>query len=142
MAEAAEAPALADPLDFDMDFGDVATLQMSPPPDKLPRRKAPAKAKAKGAGAKEQMEPQASGAHMPPKLCCICRSPGVPLCGKNLFCHGCKAEHEAMKKDANENGWIEKFEEGKADPVVFRKMVSYFRFECKSMGARPRAQAL
>ena len=69
---------------------------------------------------------------MPPKLSCICRNTGVPLCGKSLFCHGCKSEHEAMKKDATENGWVDKFEEGKADPVVFSKMVNDFRFECKS----------
>lgn len=73
------------------------------------------------------------------RTCLICRDDGSQLCGNNPFCHKCKAEHDAMKKDAQTHGWISRFEEGKNNPVIFRKMVNDFRHLCASRGrGRPR----
>ena len=57
----------------------------------------------------------------------------------NDFCHACKADHDAMRKDAADNEWLNKFEEAKKNPVIMRKMLSYYRHKCASRGrGRPR----
>ena len=76
-----------------------------------------------------------------PKLCILCRDPSKNTCGNNPYCQACKCEHDAMQKDAKENGWLDKFESGKQNPVIFKKMVMDFRFQCPSRGrGRPRTQ--
>ena len=68
------------------------------------------------------------------KPCIVCRSPDKERCGKNAFCHECKSEYDAMRKDSVENGWHARFEEGKENPVTFRKMLNDYRWQCASRG--------
>ena len=44
-----------------------------------------------------------------------------------------------MKKDAETNGWLERFEKGKSTPAIFKKMVNDYRHQCASQGrGKPR----
>lgn len=100
--------------------------------------------KAKANGRNRPGGGAAAAKKTPQNTCLICRDSSGNLCGNNPFCHKCKAEHDAMKKDTTTNGWADRFEEGKSNPVIFRKMVNDFRHNCASRGrgrSRPQYNA-
>ncbi|CAE7369167.1 unnamed protein product [Symbiodinium sp. CCMP2592] len=86
-------------------------------PDGTPARKRRAKAKAK-AGADASADKGIRESYH----------------GKNPCCNNCKADVDAMLKDAKVNQWVDKFEECKKKPAVFRKLLRDFQAECPSQG--------
>ena len=130
-AEGAAQQAEAEAIDGSMDLmfecmeqEDTTTTTLPPPQAGKARPKGKGKAKAKSRVRK-------------PKLCLLCKIDGNAL----TYCHNCKSEHDAMKKDAVDNGWFEKFDEGKSNPVLFKKRINDFRHQCQSRG-HGRARAL
>ena len=53
-----------------------------------------------------------------------------PCSGNNPYCKEDKKEHDALKKDAQKQGYIEKFNDARKCPVLFRKLIEDFRSLC------------
>ena len=137
---------------FDSDDDGKGSAPKSPMSPTQPLAPIAATPKAKGKGrAKKTLSPKHSpkrqraatrasakaggkGAGRNNKVCSMCRSPDKTCVGKDGFCRECKTEYEACRKDAIENGWLQKFQKCQDTPVLMRKLVSDFKHQCPSRG--------
>ncbi|CAE7783594.1 unnamed protein product [Symbiodinium sp. CCMP2592] len=99
-------------------------------PDGPPASKRRAKAKAK-AGTDASAD-KGSRESYHGLMCTMCEV--KPSYKKNPYCNNCKSDVDAMLKDAKVNQWLDKFEECKKKPAVFRKLLRDFQAQCPSQG--------
>ena len=122
-------------------YGDVDSegeMDLSMPPPPMPAvhsvDRATAKSKARGKAAAKKAAGKPSGRNTyEDKMCIICEA--NKCCKKNPFCPKCKTDVDAAKKDAQKEGWTERFDAARPHPVLFRKLINDYREACPSEGA-------
>jgi hypothetical protein len=67
-----------------------------------------------------------------PMMCKVCKNTNAKK--KQLYCEECLKDVAGCKKDAEENGWLAKYEEAAKNEGAFQALILQYRLECPSFG--------
>ena len=88
-------------------------------------------------GGKGRSKGQGKGSALMCKVCKQCNAKK-----KQLYCDNCLKDVAACRKDAEEQGWIDKFDQASKSESAFQDLILQYKLDCPSMGRGKKSAAL
>ena len=88
-------------------------------------------------GGKGRSKGQGKGSALMCKVCKQCNAKR-----KQLYCEDCLKDVAACRKDAEEQGWSDKFEQASKNESSFQDLILQYKLDCPSMGRGKKRAAL